>query len=640
MKPLIFLPVSVLFLAIAGCGKESDELPVDGREFDGVQYSDPAPYTGRVIDGYLKNARVWLDMDGDSQYTSGPMEYELASGRKVVLPSGEPTAMSGEDGQFSLDISELQLDPKVGPNINPAKFPLYALALPGKTVEQTRSGDVAIPSAFMLSAAPGVRNITPLTTLARYRRLTTLGPVADSGSSSLSGFAGINLLRDYVLAEDDRAHAYARAMARFSASQFPKAYNDKLAEPESDGTERFLSPQGAFLLGVSLLQNADDVVAVVDSAAQGNYANVDVDELDLPLVPVELSDPVLLTSQRVYAYSERSGTLPANRSDLQVSAELMFDYSEDGRLQSITSEGCLAPSMKEIARLISVNGYMAKLSTQWLPSASLSPQSKTAYYNPGVDERLVFDWVARTARFETGTACHQPKGTQPGSTEIGGESEVTYSWGLDAGKLAKLDAKIHRSDGPTIIRTLVPKTATAPDAPEGFPGYHLLEDGVELESLIYGSQFVDCKGIVADSDQNAAQVVTGVYGYEFAGYEPQPAAFSGLALEFDTRDGLKRPLRYGFLAPEMSGLSTVDAENGFEWVLYYPSRTSETPLGGTPNLIQKAYLKSYSANRACGRKFEDEPSGVYARIEYRYKNLSEYLVELLNQDEVPENRGR
>ncbi|MEH6561455.1 MAG: hypothetical protein V7713_08500, partial [Marinobacter sp.] len=85
MKPLIFLPVSVLFLTIAGCGKESDELPVDGRDFDGVQYSDPAPYTGRVIDGYLKNARVWLDLDGDNQFTPGPMEFELASGRTVTL---------------------------------------------------------------------------------------------------------------------------------------------------------------------------------------------------------------------------------------------------------------------------------------------------------------------------------------------------------------------------------------------------------------------------------------------------------------------------------------------------------------------------------------------------------------------------
>lgn len=625
MNRLICLPVSILILTITGCGNESDELPVDGRDFDGVQYSEPAPYTGKVIDGYLKNARVWLDMDGDSQYTSGPMVYELASGREITLPSGEPTAMSSEDGQFSLDTSELVVSPEVGPNIDPRKFPLHALALPGKTQEQTYSGDVPVSRAFMLSAAPGVRNITPLTTLARYRRLAALGPLLDSTDTSLASLAGINLLKDYVLVEDDRAHAYARAMARFMASQFPDAYNDELAKPGSVGTERYLSRQGAFLLGISLVQNAGDVIAAVDLAVQGNYANVDVDLIDLPQVPVELSDPVLLTSQRVYAQPERSDTLPANRSDLLISAELMFDYSEDGRLQSISAEGCLDPSMQEIARLLTVNGYMATLSTQWLPSASLSPQSRIAYSDSGVDERLVFDWAAGTARFETGTTCHQYEGAQPGSTEIGGNPEITYSWSFSNGRLAELVARIPQQSG-TLTRKLVPEFSYAPD---GFPGYRLLEEEVELESLTYSGAFKSCT-IEEDVDaQSAAQVVTGSQRYVFSGYEVQPAGFTGLALEFDTRYDLNRPLRYGFLAPGMAGLNNVDADRGFEWALYYPARNSATPLGGTPNLIREAYLKSYGGSRTCGREFESVPSGVYARVDYLYKNLSEYLVELL-----------
>ncbi|MCK0165590.1 hypothetical protein [Marinobacter sp. S6332] len=625
MRPLIFLPVSVLFLAIAGCGKESDELPEDGRDFDGVQYSDPAPYTGRVIDGYLKNARVWLDMDGDSQYTPGPMEYELASGRKIVLASGEPTAMSGEGGQFTLDTSELVIEPEIGPNIDPRAFPLHALALPGKTLEQTRNGDVAVPRAFMLSAEPGVRNITPLTALARFRRLIALESLFGAADSSLASLAGINLLRDYVLAEDDQAHAYARAMARFMASQFPDAYNDLLAKPDSDGTERLLTRPAAFLLGVSMVQNAGDVIAAVDAAAQGNYANVDVDLIDLPQVPLELSDPLLLTSQQIYAQPDRSDKLPANRSDLLISAELEFEYSEDGRLQSISSEGCLAPSIQEIARLVSVNGYMAQLSTQWLPSASLSPQSKIAYDNPGVDERLVFDWANRSASFETVTTCYQNEGIVPGSTELGGNPEVTYSWSFDNGKLRELVAQVS-SQGGASTRTLAPELS---NAPAGFPGYQLKEDGVELESVIYSGGLQSCTIDEKVDAENAAQVVTGFHEYAFSGYEPQPVGFVGLSLEFDTRDGLNRPLSYGFLAPRTSQLSNVDAENGFEWALYYPARTSETPRGGTPNLIQEAFLKTYGGGRACGREFEKVPSGVFARVAYRYQNLSEYLVELL-----------
>ncbi|MDO6441198.1 hypothetical protein [Marinobacter sp. 2_MG-2023] len=623
MNRLISLPVSVLLLTIAGCGKESDELPVDGRDFDGEQYSEPAPYTGRVIDGYLKNARVWLDMDGDSQYTPGPFVYELPSGRKVTLLSGEPTAMSGEGGRFSLDTSELALDPEVGPDIDPRSFPLYALALPEKTLEQTYRGDVPVLRAYMLSAEPGVRNITPLTTLARYRGLAALGPLLGSTDASLSGLAGINLWKDYVLAEDDRAHAYARAMARFMASQFPDAYSGELARPDSDGTGRYLSSQSAFLLGISLVRNVGDVVAAVDSAVQGSYANLDVDLIDLPEVPLELSDPVLLTSQRIYAQPERSDTLPANRSDLLISAELMFDYSEDGRLQSVSAEGCLAPSMQEIARLVNVNGYMAKLSTQWLPEVSLSPQSRIAYLDSGVDERLVFDWAAGTARFETGTTCHLHEGIQPGSTELGGNPEITYSWSLNGGKLAELVARIPQQTG-TLTRRLEPLFSYAPS---GFPGHRLLEEGVELESLAYTGAFQGCAVEDGVDAQNTAQVVTGYQNYAFSGYEPQPASFNGGAWEFDVRGDLNRPLRYSFLSPEMAGLGNVDADRGFEWALYYPAGSTVTSPGGTPNLIREAYLKSYAGSRSCGREFEGVPSGVYARVDYEYRNLSEYLVE-------------
>lgn len=71
MKRLLPLSVALFTLALAGCGEESDESPVDGRDFDAQDYSEPRPYTGRVIDGYLRNARVWLDMDGDSSIRRG-----------------------------------------------------------------------------------------------------------------------------------------------------------------------------------------------------------------------------------------------------------------------------------------------------------------------------------------------------------------------------------------------------------------------------------------------------------------------------------------------------------------------------------------------------------------------------------------
>ena len=626
MKCLIGFSVSVLSLALAGCGEESDELPVDGRDFDGVEYSEPAPYTGKVIDGYLNNARVWLDMDGDSQFTPGPLVIELDNGAEVTLASGEPTAMSGTGGRFTIDISELVLPPSVGPDLDPRDYPLHAVALPGKTLEETRNGEVPVASAYLMSAPPGVRNITPLTTLARYRGVVGLGSFLETPSGVAASLADLNLVRDYILAQDDRSHAYARALARFMASQIPEAYNDLLAAENSDGTERFLSREAAFLLGVSLIQNAADVIAVVDTAAQGDFANVDADALTLPEVDVELSDPVLLTGQKVYAEPSSQDTLPANRSGLQISAELAFDYSESGRLLSVSANGCLAPSMPELARLIGVNGYMADLQTQWLPSAALSEQGRLNFEDEGTDERLIFDWDNRRIYFETSTTCHEHRGIAADSTELGGPPEVTYSWTRDSGDLVELVAET--SGGAP--RTLVPETENSSSV---FPGYRIAEQGTEVEAVTFAAGINSCNPQEDATDAN--QVVTGVQAYQFSGYEPQPDGFTDPVLEFDRREfsGPEQPnlrlLRYGFLDPDRLQLPRVTGDGSFEWVINYPAADGPGFVAEQPNLIRDAYLKSYNPAGDCGREFEGVPNSAYARVEYSYLRLSEYLVGLL-----------
>lgn len=626
MKRLIGLSVTAFSLILAGCGEESDQLPVDGRDFDGVEYSEPAPYRGKVIDGYLKNARVWLDMDGDSQFTPGPLVIELDNGTAVTLASGEPTAVSGAGGRFAMDISELILDPSVGPDLDPRDYPLHAVALPGKTLEETRNGEVPVASAYLMSAPPGVRNITPLTTLARYRGIVGLGSFLETPSGVAASLADLNLVGDYILAQDERSHAYARALARFMASQIPVAYNDLLAAQDSDGTERFLSREAAFLLGVSLVQNAGDVIAVVDAAAQDDFANVDVDTLNLPEVDVELSDPVLLTSQKIYAEPSNQDTLPANRSGLQISAELAFDYSESGRLLSVLANGCLAPSMPELARLVGVNGYMADLQTQWLPSAALSDQSRLNFDEEGTDERLIFDWDNRRIFFETSTTCHEHRGILADSTELGGDPEVTYSWTRDSGDLVELVAET--SGGTT--RTLAPETANSSSV---FPGYRIAEQGSEVEAVTFAAGIDSCSP--QEDAVEASQIVTGVQAYQFSGYEPQPEGFTNPVLEFDRREfsGPEQPnlrlLRYGFLDPILLQMARVTGDGSFEWAMNYPAADGPGFVAEQPNLIRDAYLKRYNSTGDCGRAFEGVPNSAYARVEYSYQRLSEYLVGLL-----------
>lgn len=130
--------------------------------------------------------------------------------------------MTGKDGVFSLDVSELGQDPLVSPDLDPRDYPLMALALPGQTIEQTPSGERTLEQAFMLSAPPGVRNVTPLTTLVRQRRVNGIGEFLVGTTDLALALGNINMVSDFVRSGNQRAQAYASAFARFRASQLPR----------------------------------------------------------------------------------------------------------------------------------------------------------------------------------------------------------------------------------------------------------------------------------------------------------------------------------------------------------------------------------------------------------------------------------
>ncbi|MCR8914837.1 hypothetical protein FDP08_16815 [Marinobacter panjinensis] len=616
MKRLLPISVALFTLALAGCGEESDESPVDGRDFDAQDYSEPRPYTGRVIDGYLRHARVWLDMDGDSQYTPGPMTIKNSAGTEITLPNGEPTAMTGEDGKFTLDTTGLVQDPSVSPDIDPRDFPLFAVILPGQTLEQTRMGDVVLEDAYMLSAPPGVRDVTPLSTLVRQRRVIGVQDLTATTNDLADALGNVNLLSDYVKSGDHRAHAYARAFARFMASQFPDDYASLLRG--GDGRERFLSKDAAFLLGVSFVRNALDVVKVVDEAAsQGNYENVDVDGLALPEVPIELEDPVILERQTVLARGEGS-ELPASMSNLGVSAELVFDYSEDGRVTSITAHGCMMPSLREMARLINAGGKIANTGTQWMPGISLSQESAGFYEDEGPDERLVFDWENRRATFETTTGCHPGLAS---SSALGGVAAISYEWTMANTQVQEL---IATSGDKTEV--LEPDYQFGTDA---FFGFTRTVDETEEEIMTLSGDVESCDAAIDPDDADAALLVSAQQPYTVSGSIPQPDGFSPLALEFDNRNDRLRPLRFGFLDPAMASTTGVNNIEGFDWAFYYPFETSNEFVEEQPNLIGTAYLNRRGGSRVCGREFERMPSAAYARVNYTYQRLSEYLSGLV-----------
>lgn len=644
MKRLISVTVPLLSLAIAGCGDESDDLPVDGREFDGVTYSERAPYQGRVIDGYLNNARVWLDLDDNGQYTVGPVEIELDSGNTHILEDGEPTVMSGPGGRFSMDVSALDVPPSIGANLDPRDYPLYALAIPGQTLEERSYGDEAVSRAFLMSASPGVTNITPLTTLARFRSLAgqwnAENPIPDNRFADLDG---INLWKDYILANDDRAHAYARALARFMASQIPDGYNDYLAGNGSDGSEASLLPRdGVYLLGYSVVQNVDEVIAIVDAAASGgNYGNVDTDTLVLPDVDVEVSNPRLLVSQRISARPTRSDVLPTNTSDLGASAELFFEYSEGGRLLAVSSRGCMGISLPEMARLFQADGYMTNLKTQWLPSSSLSPQSAVWYDEEGVHERLEFAWENGTASLDTVTTCHeQTLGVTPGGTELDGIGDISWVWDGQAGSL--VESVPGRADDRVLTLEVANSPADILDGEQSprdlVSGYRLTAGGGLEAAVQFAGGGASCapQGVAPNDTERNGQYATRLFPFSFTSDVAASDLFGAGAYEYDLdeRNGVSfaRLLRFPFLDRATANRPEVDSANGtFQWQLFYDALNSEELDMQRPNLLKTAYLVDFVATSDCGDGPLDRPGRAYSTVEYEYQSLSDYLLDRLSE---------
>ncbi|UJF18531.1 hypothetical protein L0B53_16145 [Vibrio sp. SS-MA-C1-2] len=90
-----------------------------------------------VIDGYLTNANVWLDLN-----------------HNYMQDNDEPTAISGAGGQASLDVTGIE---------SPENYPLIAESKIGMTVDESTEQSVA--QDFFLVASAGQSAITPLSTL-------------------------------------------------------------------------------------------------------------------------------------------------------------------------------------------------------------------------------------------------------------------------------------------------------------------------------------------------------------------------------------------------------------------------------------------------------------------------------------------
>ena len=96
------LIVFISAAALSACGGGSSSSPSENPRSDNLQVT--------AIDGYLRYAQVWLDLNGNWQ-----------------LDANEPSAISGANGKALLDVSAIE---------DPSAYPLVVANIAGQTVDE------------------------------------------------------------------------------------------------------------------------------------------------------------------------------------------------------------------------------------------------------------------------------------------------------------------------------------------------------------------------------------------------------------------------------------------------------------------------------------------------------------------------
>lgn len=146
------------------------------------------PIAGKLVDGYIKNATVCIDLDNSG-----------------TCDAGEPSAMTGEGGSYKLYAQE-----------GSSLAGKYLLAVVTTASEDSDNpGQPAMPSK-MLAFADQTGLITPLTTVvAGFVKANSTLSIADAetNAKTLLGLpSGFNFQDDYVAKQDAGAHAAARVV--------------------------------------------------------------------------------------------------------------------------------------------------------------------------------------------------------------------------------------------------------------------------------------------------------------------------------------------------------------------------------------------------------------------------------------------
>jgi hypothetical protein len=190
--------LATLISITAGCG--------DSSTFAGVGTGGTGTVSGKVADGYLVNASVFLDKNAN-----------------YLLDVGEPSTATDANGDYALNIELAEV----------GRYPIVALATKGVTID--KDTDLPVENSYVLSMhKDNVSNmvsnnfISPLTSLLREAMetgiYTSMQQAMDVLRTKMGLPVGTDLMSDYIAANNTGMHTGAQHTATLMGNQMGQVF--------------------------------------------------------------------------------------------------------------------------------------------------------------------------------------------------------------------------------------------------------------------------------------------------------------------------------------------------------------------------------------------------------------------------------
>jgi len=198
---LLVVVLAILIANFVGCGTTGDSSTIAGVGTGGT-----GTVSGKVADGYLVSASVFLDKNAN-----------------YLLDAGEPSATTDANGTYMLNIELADV----------GRYPIVALATKGVTID--KDTNLPVENSYVLSLhKDSVSNMTsnnfisPLTSLLREAMetgiYTSMQQAMDVLRTKMGLQVGTNLMSDYMAANNTGMHTGAQHIATLMGNQMDQVF--------------------------------------------------------------------------------------------------------------------------------------------------------------------------------------------------------------------------------------------------------------------------------------------------------------------------------------------------------------------------------------------------------------------------------